>query len=242
MPGAKKQEETDDKNKNKNKNGGEGDDPGADDPSDDGTGGQGDDDGAGGEDFSDPEKAKAEIKRLRDENAKSRIKNKKFETELSAQKGVVGKLKAALGIEDDAADPETQIKDLKSQNENLVVQAAMNDLCDEHDIPSASKKYFKFLVSEEFAKLKDDEEISDERVAEIAAEAKKVGGSGGKNPNSSTGVDGNAGGGKKPAGKDDALDVAQFVKMNLGEKSALYTKNPSLYQKLMDEAKEKRLL
>ena len=119
----------------------------------------------------------------------------------------------------------------------------MSELCDEHEIPSASKKYFKFLVSQEFEKLKDDEEISEERMTEIAAEAKKVGSGGGKNSKSSTSVDLDADGKKKdPAGKDDAISVGQFSKMNMGERTELYTKNPALYEKLKNEAVEKRLL
>ena len=197
-------------------------------------------DGGGGEgegDFSDPEKAKAEIKKLRAENAKHRTKNKSLETEFGAMKETVGKLKQALGIEGDEADPEKQIASLKAQNEALQFETAVGEICREQDIPRASEKYFKFLLAQEFETLGEGEEISEERIIEIAAEAKKLAPAAAQ---SSTGL--NNGNKPPPAGTSGEVSVAQFAKMNSGERSQLYVKNPNLYTKLFEEAKEKKLL
>lgn len=195
----------------------------------------GGDEGEG--DFSDPEKAKAEIKKLRAENAKHRTKNKSLETEFGAMKETVGKLKQALGIEGDDADPEKQIASLKAQNEALQFETAVGEICREQDIPRASEKYFKFLLAQEFDALEEGEEITEERIIEIAAEAKKLAPAAAQ---SSTGL--NNGNKPPPAGSANDISVAQFVKMNSGERSQIYVKNPNLYNKLFEEAKEKRLL
>jgi len=236
MPGANN-EETD-----KTKNGagaggngaaGEGGNPN---PDDSGAGGDPTDDELEG--FADPVKAKAEIKRLRAENAKHRTKSKALETELGGVKATIDKMKKALGLEDEA-DPAEQVATLKQQNEALQVEMAMSELCREHEIPRQGEKYFKFLVAQEFETLSEGEEISDERVLELAGEAKKMFAA---NGNSGTGTGVNPGQKPPPSGNNESTSVADFVKMNNGEKSELYIKNPNLYQKLFDEAKQKRLI
>ena len=194
------------------------------------------DDDAGGDDFADPAKALAEIKKLRAENAKHRTKNKSLEEQMGKVNGTMTKLKSALGIESEDEDPETQVATLKQQNEALQMQAALSQLCEDNEIPSKGKKYFNFLIAQEFETLDEGEEISEERIAEIAKETKKMFLAGG-----STGVDA-SGKAKDPDAATGSVSAAQFAKMNVGEKSALYSKDSALYQKLFTEAKEKRLL
>jgi len=235
MPGANNEETNGEDGKKAGEGAGAG--AGEKDPSKEAAGSA--DDEGGGEDFSDPVKALAEIKKLRAESAKHRTKNKSLEEEFGKMKGTLSKLKSALGVGDegDDEDPETKIATLKQQNEALQVQSAMVELCREHEIPRQGEKYFNFLIAQEFETLEEGSEISEERILEIAGEAKKMFSSGGNAP-SGTGVSG-----KKPAPGEaaDAISPSQFSKMNPGEKSALYTKNPALYQKLFNEAKEKRL-
>lgn len=236
MPGANN-DKTDDKNKN-GKAGDEGTgagDEGEKDPSNAAAGSEGDGgDDAG--DFADPAKALAEIKKLRAENAKHRTKNKSLEEKLGSIDGTMKKLKSALGVEDESEDPEQKLKTLQAQNEAMQMQMAMSDLCREHEIPRKGEKYFNFLIAQEFESLKEGEEISEDRILEISKETKAMFSSGGA---SSTGVDTS----KKPnpGEKPDSLSAAQFAKMNPGEKSALYVKDPNQYNKLFQEAREKRL-
>ena len=235
MPGAE-DKETNDKNKNGK---GEGDGAGADDASKDAAGSADDEAGDAG-DFADPAKALAEIKKLRAENAKHRTKNKSLEEEVGKVRSTMTKLKSALGVEGegDEEEPEKQIAALKQHNEQLQIQNAMSELCREHEIPRKGEKYFNFLIAQEFESLEEGAEIPEERILEIAKEAKQMFAGGGQG-GGGTGV----GAGKKPAPGEnaDSISAAQFAKMNPGEKSALYTKNPNLYSKLFNEAKEKRL-
>ena len=236
MPGADDLE-TDGKKKT-GKQGGEGDGAGADDAADDAAG-SAEDDASDAGDFADPVKALAEIKKLRAENAKHRTKSKSLEGELGKVKGTVTKLKSALGVGDDGdeEEPEKQIQALQQQNEALQIQNAMSELCREHEIPRKGEKYFNFLIAQEFEALKEGAEIPEERILEIAKEAKQMfAGGGGQGGGTGVGT-----GKKPPAGGADSISAAQFAKMNPGEKSALYVKDPGTYQKLFNEAKEKRL-
>lgn len=189
-------------------------------------------------DFSDPAKAQAEIKRLRAENAKHRTKNKSLEERFSHMNETMGKMKQAMGLTDEEVNPEEVIQGLQLQNEAMQVQMAMSDLCREHDIPRSGESYFNFLIAKEFEGLAEGDEIAEDRIAELAMEAKKM--FNGQNGGGSTGLNTR----QKPAPGQNAGDIsaAQFAKMNPGEKSALYVKNPNLYNQLFSEAKEKRLL
>lgn len=237
MPGANN-EETDGKKKT-GKQGSEGDGAGADDATDEAAG-SAEDDASDAGDFADPVKALAEIKKLRAENAKHRTKNKSLEDEFGKVKSTMTKLKSALGVdgEGDEDEPEKQIATLKQQNEALQIQNAMSELCREHEIPRKGEKYFNFLIAQEFEALEEGAEIPEERILEIAKEAKEMFASGsGKGTGTGVGT-----GKKPPPGENaDSISAAQFAKMNPGEKSVLYTKNPALYSKLFSEAKEKRL-
>lgn len=186
-------------------------------------------------DFADPEKAKAEIKKLRGEAAKYRTKSKGLEGQMTALNEKFSKIQKAFGVEDEV-DPETKVTELQAKNEALAIELSISQLSRAHNITADQDKYFRFLLSEKMGSLEENEEMTDEHVAEIALEVQKFSG---KAP-TSTGLNGN----KKPSADSGkgALTVQAFVKMNTGEKSELYAKNPAEYTRLFSEAKEQKLL
>ena len=203
---------------------------------DEGQTGADDKGGEAGDDFSDPAKALAEIKKLRAENAKHRTKNKALDEQMSSLNGKFTALKKALGVEDDEEDPEVKIGRLHAENQALALEVSISRISREHEIPAGQEKYFRFLLAEKMEALEDGQEIGDDDVAEIAAEVKKISG---KAAGNSTGVSA----GKKPnADGGTTLTVQAFAKMNTGEKSELYAKNPSEYTRLFNEAKSQRMI
>ena len=186
-----------------------------------------------------PESAKKLIKTLRDENAKHRTKNKELGDK-------TGKLKKALVeagiIQDDEEAPEEKIKNLSETNQGLVLKSVLLEAAVEHSVPKSALKYFQFLIAEKLESLADGEELSEDDMAALAEEAKAVKGSGGGGGNSS--VDGKGKGkGDAPApGGNGAITIDQFVLMNIAEKSVLFQKSPDVYNKLMSQARAKRLL
>lgn len=200
----------------------------------------GDDGNNGGDDFdySDPEKVKKELKKLRRENASKRVAARDASEKLKVTEEQLTKIKQTLGLEEEES-PEDKIQSLTAQLEALQMENQLTSLAGELGIPPKQNKYFKFLVHERLNDLEEGEELTDEDLQEIAEEAKMVGGS----RKSSTGVDsgGGKGGGQKPAGGDQ-MTVEQFCKMSLTEKSALYQKNPQEYERLFSSAREKGLV
>lgn len=206
----------------------------------DGTGSQ--DDGNEGEDdsiFSDPKKAAELVKSLRTENAKHRTKNKELGSKLAAMEGTLGKLKKAFGgEEDDESDPAEKVAELSSANERLTMELHLRDIARESGVPAEREKYFRFLLAEKLEALEEGEELGEEDIAE----AVKAATDGFAPKKSSTGVKPGTGDAPNPDSKPGDVTVEQFVKMNSGEKSQLYTKNPDLYQKLFAEAVAKKIL
>ncbi len=194
------------------------------------------------EDFSDPVKVKAEIKKLRAEAAKHRTKAKAFETQFNEANGKLGSLKKAFVGDDEQEDPVQVAKQLSESNQALQIELTISELAIDHEVPKAQKKYFKFLLSEKMESLEENDELTDEDIAEIAAQAKGAGGfqQGGGTKQNSTGL----GSGNRQADKGGsaAITVEKFAKMTLNEKSELYGKNPTEYQRLFDAAKEAGLI
>jgi hypothetical protein len=230
MPGAEDDKEG-------GQGGGAADDKSKNPPNQDGKEGQG---GADDKDKDKPafktmEEALAEITKLRKENASRRTTNKTLEERVGASETVLGKLKQALGIEKEES-PEEVAANLKAQNEALLLEKGIYQLAIEQQIPADQVEYFDFLFRKKLSGLSEGEELGDDGLAEIVSKVKTAGGS----KKSSTGVDG--GNNPPPSKGDDGVTLEAFVKMNLGEKSALYQKNPTLYERFMSEAKQKRLL
>ena len=205
-----------------------------------GTGSQ--DDGDEGEDdsiYSDPKKAAELVKSLRNENAKHRTKNKELGSKLAAMEGTLGKLKKAFGgEEDDESDPAEKVAELSTANERLTMELHLRDIARESGVPAEREKYFRFLLAEKLEGLEEGQELGEEDIAE----AVKAATDGFAPKKTSTGVKPGAGDTPNPDSTSGEVSVDQFAKMNLGEKSALYIKNPDLYNKLFAAAASKRML
>ena len=235
MPGADENKEgnpggSEDQNKGQNQN-----------PGGSGAGGSGsEDDGIGS-----LEDAKKIIKDLRAENAKNRTKGKSQEDQLKTLGDQLGAIKKHLNIQDDV-DPAEKLKVMATENEDLQFELSITQLARIHNIPLEQDKYFRFLVGERLAALqesgKEGEELSEEAIAEVIEEVNKVAGQKQDKPNGNrTGVDEK--GGKKPVGGgSDAMTPEQFAKLSISEKSKMYLDNRTEYDRLLQAAKDKRLL
>ena len=211
-------------------------DPNADDASgDEGEEGKGDEAGDDGIDFADAEKAKAEILKLRKENAKHRIKNKETNARLSALETRFGGVKKALGVEEEES-PEEKAGKLQAQNEHLQMEVHIAQIAREYEIPKEHDKYFRFLLASKMEQLEDGDELADEDLEEVVNDVKMLAN---KKGGGSSGVNAK---GKKPDEGVGDITVEQFANMNTGERSQLYTKNPGQYNTLFQAAKGKGLL
>ncbi len=179
------------------------------------------------------------IKDLRTESAENRNKNKSLTEKFSGLKK--GLVEAGL-IEDDEADPVEKIKQVSGHNAILSTRNAVLEAAIQNGIGADGMEYFGFLVEKKLSELGDDEELGETQIAEIAVQVKKFST---KTP-ASTSADAGAGNGQgtgaPPPGGAGSVTLDQFVKMNMMEKTGLYTKNPDLYKQLMGEAKSKRLI
>lgn len=185
------------------------------------------------------------IKQLRAESANHRTKSKSLETQLSKLTGDVdtlkGSLRKALGQEDgdDSGSPEEQITQLKTGNEQMAFRLAVMESAFEHGFTSKDQvEYYEFLIQKKASELKDDEEVSDEAMAEIVTKVK-----GFSKPGSGTST--TSVNGQKPPPSDSstqAVSVEAFAKMSIMEKSTLYAKDPTQYERLMAAAQDKKLI
>ncbi len=186
-----------------------------------------------------PEEYQAEIKRLRKENADRRTTNKTLDEQKKAAEDIMGKMKQALGITDDSSSPEEIAESLKAQNSVLELELGITQLAVQNQIPHDQMEYFSFLFKKRLDGLEEGEELGEEQLTEIIAKVKATG-NGGEPKKKASGI--GSGGNPPPDGKGDAPTLESFVKMNTGEKSALYMKNPTLYNSLFAEANTKRML
>lgn len=186
-----------------------------------------DEDDQTGSDFSKlPPETQKMIKKLRNENKTLRANNKSTSERM-------GKIEQALKLvngdgEDDEA-PEVKLGRVNAQNEELAITNAFKDLALEHSINKEQFKYFSFLMNEAISELGEDEEMDEEQLESIVAEAKA------KAPkaSSTTSVTGKKGGqGPK---KSDTVTAEQFKKLGIIGRSKLYRENPDLYNSLSKE-------
>lgn len=191
-----------------------------------------------------PQETQDYIKKLRRESAKYRTKANNLET---SQQALVTKIKSLTkaggeGDDEEELSPEQQVEQLDAVSQNLSFDNAILSIAIEHGVDKASIRYFRFLVSEKMQELGEGEELSDEDLADLAEEASKT--SGRKSAKTSvTGSDDGKGSGKsgKAPGNSKTIDIAQFMKMTVSQKTELRNTNEDLYVALMTEAKEKRL-
>jgi len=174
------------------------------------------------------------LKKMRAENAKHRTRANKVETELE---GVKAKLKGLAGGEEDDTPPEKKIEELASSVNSLSMENAILSIAVQNNIGSDGLDYFKFLVGKRAGELEEGEEITDEDLKPIIAEVRAKIGSKTTTSTSVTTSQGNT----NPNSSGD-VTLEQFAKMGIMDKSTLYRKNPKLYESLMAQAKDKKLI
>jgi hypothetical protein len=212
-----------------------------------GAGGAGGDSEGGAEGGSDKgpktlEEALGLIKKLNDENAKHRLKNKSLDEASKKTTTELQKIKEVLGIKDENEEtPEIKISSLTQQNEALQMQMSVMQLQLENGISGEQGEYFQFLLQKKFAAMEDDAELTDEDLAEIVEKAKGFGGGEGSGIPNKTSVN-PQNSGKAPTGGKGQVTLEQFVSMSMADKSELYGRNPALYDQLMTQANSKKLI
>lgn len=176
-----------------------------------------------------PESAQKYIKSLRAENAKRRKDFNNMSTKMEKfEKG----FKTMFGDEDDDEDPEKKLDKLTGDYHSTVSENAVLRLALENGISGAENvEYFEFLMNKSLGSLDEGEELTEEMVAEVIEKcSSKIGGKG--KANTSTKGDGK----KKPQGNEDEVSQEEFDQMGMVARSALYQKNESLYNKLMQNS------
>jgi len=184
-----------------------------------------------------PQEAQDLIKNLRAENAEHRTKNNNLSTRMeSIEKG----FKTMFGDEggEQALTPEEQLQQLQGGYEDLSYNNAIMGMAYENGIPMENYEYFNFLMDKEVNGLEEGQELSEESLLSVIQKAK-----GFNQPQSDTNssVDSNGDQRNDPNGGQE-LTIEAFSKMSVVEKSELYRKKPAVYNSLMKEAKNKRLL
>ena len=185
------------------------------------------------------EKTKAHIAKLRKEAAGHRTKAKDLASKLKTSDEQKKAILKAAGIEDESEKPEEKVKSLTATSQQLAFRSAILEAAVEHGIAKDQLEFFEFLVQREAGKLEENEELSDEQLAEIVAKVKKQGASA-----ANTSVESDDDEDKTPApntGKK-GITLDQFCQMGMTKKSELYAKNPKLYEQLANEAKAKKRL
>lgn len=185
-------------------------------------------------------KTKAYIEKLRKESAKRRVEAKETKQKLKAEEERKKAILKAAGIETEDDEPaEKKLKKSQEHQTELQFRSAVLETAVAHGVGSDSLKYFQYLMTEAVNELEEGEELSEEKLAELVAEAKAKGGGGKGKANTSVG------GGKQnpnPEGGKNVVTLDQFTRMTITEKSELYTKNNALYSQLVAEAKAKKKL
>jgi cell division protein FtsB len=173
-----------------------------------------------------PESVQKMIKDLRTENAKYRTERNGLSSKLEKfEKG----FKTMFGEEDDDVEPQVKIDALQGQYESLSTRNAILEIAIENGISGSENiEYFEFLMSKKLGSLQENEEMTEDDLADIISKLNVK--SGGGKANTSTNDGGK--GGKGPESKDE-INQESFNKMTITEKSKLYQTKPELYNKLM---------
>ena len=201
-----------------------------------------------GDDLGFSEKQQAYIKTLREESAKYRTKAKGLDERLSS---LEGGLKGLFGgdtdkemtpeeriahleatVQQDMEQRQLEKEQLESQN-NLLQLSLSHGITEDND-----REFFEFKLQRAMYNLEEGEHLSEEEITEIATMVKS------KSAKSSTSVGAgkSAGTPQGKAGMEGDVTLDQFVKMNMGEKSMLYRKDPTLYKTLIQAAKDENRL
>lgn len=176
------------------------------------------------------EKTREYIKSLRKESGKYRTEAKDAKAKLKSVETAIG----AVGEE----TPEAKAARVAAEREQVIFDNAVLNNAIEFGVPKESMKYFKYLIAEAAQSLGDSEELSAEKIAEFAKEAKAKSV---KVPASTT-VTAPGAATPAPASGDPALTAEQFAKLGFNDKCKLYEKNAQQYEQLMAAAVAKGLI
>jgi hypothetical protein len=124
---------------------------------------------------------KAYIKKLRDENAKHRTKNKELNSSVKSERERVKAILKAAGIEDESEKPEEKIKNLSAATDQLAFRNAVLETALKSGITGDEMEYFEFLVTKAVGELEEDEELPEEVMTALVAKVKKTSGKGSAN-------------------------------------------------------------
>lgn len=208
--------------------------------SDGGTGGSADDGkngGTGGKlDLTTlPKEVQDLIGDLRKENAKYRTEGKKTSDRLSQ---IEAALKKVTGDGEDEETPEQKLSKLSNLHEAAEVRSSMLEIALGNGITKDQFEYFEFLMSKKLSALEEDGELEESDLEEIIGKVK----AGQKREAGNTSVDDDKSKQKNPGGSSEEVTLDQFTKMGMIQKSKLYNEKPELYNKLVAEAKSKKLI
>lgn len=185
-------------------------------------------------------KTKAYLAKLRKENAGHRTKNKELGSKFATSEAQKKAILKAAGLLDEEK-PEEKLQAATQQNETLAFRNAVLETAVSHGIPADKLKYFQFLMADAVEGLKDDEELSEEKLAEIVKDCK---GSAGKKASSTVRKFDKDG--KEivdpPPGEKGELTFEKFLAMGMIDRSKLYQTHPEQYERFYKEAKAKKKL
>ena len=114
----------------------------------------------------------------------------------------------------------------------MELNQALSDTADEFGVYGEDREYFKYLMMQELNKLGEDEEMSEEAVAEVAKKVKS------RSAPTTTSVDDPT---PAPGNEPGGIGLEQFEAMGIMERSKLYGKDPKLYNSLMEQEKAARM-
>ena len=206
-----------------------------------------------GSDLGFTEKQKVYITSLRKESASYRTKSKDLESKHTALENRFSKfetgLKNLFGGEESKLTPEQKLEQLSDHSDAVELKNAILETAVKSGVAGDDYDYFEFLLQKKAEGLKEDEELSDDQIAEVVAQVKnKSKPAEQQKPNTSTSigtkalVDGQVPPNPVVPGGPQEVTVESFSKMSMTEKSELYSKNQPLYESLLKAAKEGNIL
>ena len=178
-----------------------------------------------------PPWAQKTIKGLRKENAGHRTRANALEERLNK---LEGGLKGLFG-EEDPVPPEQALEQMQGTLHQVAMQNEILTLAIENNIPAEGIDYFQYLLGNAVSKLQEGEELDEDAIKGIVAEAKSKG----------SNLPGGAGGTTSPQsnsspGKGNApgeVTYEEFIRMGNDKQIELYRTNPHKYEELMREHK-----
>lgn len=180
-----------------------------------------------------PDWAQSLIGGLRSENAEKRTKANNLETRLGK---IEGGLKGLFGDEENDMSPEDQISSLSQANEEAEFNNGILQSAIENGIGADELEYYSYKMNKAFDGLEEGQEFSEDQFAAIVQDVK-----GRNNSNSGNTSVGNSSKNEPNPNASTGTNLAEFQKMNMGQKSQLYSKNKPLYEQLLAEAKSKNI-